>query len=78
MLHVEQSKHADRYLTAKELSAAAEKVGLTFSDDYARRIIRDCPLSVGRQIKFDDAIEFLRVNKDYQPRARRKCSINSL
>lgn len=61
----------ERYLSAKELAAAFRERGLQpYSYEAMIALIADSADSVGRSIKLDDAIAFVRDNPDWRPMAR--------
>jgi len=70
--------NAERYLSAKELSAALRERGLDYSEKWVRRAWDiGCP-RVGKFALLSETILWLRENPDAKPRARPEIGISNL
>jgi len=61
----------EKYLTAKEMSAALEDKGLTVSASYVRLLWKEGAPHIGRCGRLSELLDWWKENPDVQPRARR-------
>lgn len=65
----------EKYLSAKELSAAFAELNIRPNEVKAMRLlIRECPASLMRMIRFSDACKYLRERPDWKPYVKRRNS----